>query len=46
MNEEADHIVFHTERVEHDMNDDMGERTKTMHSITNANGADRYRDRE
>ena len=29
--EEASHIVFHTEHVEHDMNDDTGERTKTVH---------------
>ena len=38
VNEEAGHIVFHTEHVEHDMNDDTGERTKTMHNTTNANG--------
>ena len=38
VNEEAGHIVFHTEHVEHDMNDDTGERTKTMHNIMNANG--------
>ena len=38
VNEEAGHIVFHTERVEHDMNDDTDERTKTMHNNTNANG--------
>ena len=38
VNEEAGHIVFHTKLVEHDMNDDTGERTKTMHNITNANG--------
>ena len=30
--------MFHHEHVEHDMNDDTGERTKTMHNITNANG--------
>ena len=36
--EEAGHIVFHTKHVEHDMNDDTGESTKTMHNITNANG--------
>ena len=36
--EEAGHHVFHTEHVEHDMNDDTGERTKTMQNITNANG--------
>ena len=36
--EEAGHNVFHTEHVDHDMNDDTGERTKTMHNITNANG--------
>ena len=38
VNEEAGHIVFHTDHVEHDMNDDTGERTKTMHNTTNANG--------
>ena len=38
VNEEAGHIVFHTEHVEHDMNDDTAERTKTMHNTTNANG--------
>ena len=38
VNEEAGHIVFHTEHVEHDMNDDTGGRTKTMHDTTNANG--------
>ena len=38
VNEEAGHIVFHNEHVEHDMNDDTDERTKTMHNITNANG--------
>ena len=38
MHEEAGHIVFHTEHVEHDMDDDTGERTKTMHNTTNANG--------
>ena len=38
VNQEADHIVFHTEHVEHDMNDDTGERTKTIHTTTNANG--------
>ena len=32
------HIVFHTEHVEHDMNDDTCERTKTMHNTTNATG--------
>ena len=32
------HIVFHTEHVEHDMNDDTGERTNTMHNTTNAKG--------
>ena len=37
VNEEAGHIVFHTEYVEHDMNDDTGERTKTMHNTTNTN---------
>ena len=36
--EEARHIVFHTEHVDHDMNDNTGERTKKMHNITNANG--------
>ena len=36
VNEEAGRI--HTEHVEHDMNDDTGERTKTMHDTTNANG--------
>ena len=38
MNEEAGHIALHTEHVEHDMNDDTGERTKTMHNTTNTNG--------
>ena len=38
VNEEAGHIVFYTEHVEHDMNDDTGERTKMMHNTTNANG--------
>ena len=38
VNEEPGHIVLHTEHVEHDMNDDTGERTITMHSTTNANG--------
>ena len=38
VNEEAGHIVFDTEHVEHDKNDDTGERTKTMHNTTNANG--------
>ena len=38
VNEEAGHIVFHTEHVEHDMNDDTDERTKTMHNTMNANG--------
>ena len=38
VNEEAGHNVFHTGHVEHDMNDDMGERTKTMQNITKANG--------
>ena len=38
VNEEAGHIVFPTEHVEHDMNDDTGERTKAMHNTTNANG--------
>ena len=28
VNEEGGHIVSHTEHVEHDMNDDTGERTK------------------
>ena len=28
VNEEAGHIVFRTDHVEHDMNDDTGERTK------------------
>ena len=37
VSEEAGHIVLHIEHVEHDMNDDTGERTKTMHNITNAN---------
>ena len=32
VNEEAGHIVSNTEHVEHDMNDDTGERTKTMHN--------------
>ena len=36
--EEAGHIVFHTDHVGHDLNDDTGERTKTMHNTTNANG--------
>ena len=31
-------IVIHTEHVEHDMNDDTGEGTRTMRNITNANG--------
>ena len=45
VNEDAGHIVFHPKHVEHDMNDDTGERTKTMHNITNANGVQtRYRD--
>ena len=30
--------MFHTEHVEHDMNDDTGERTKTMQNVTNAKG--------
>ena len=30
--------MFHAEHVEHNMNDDTGERTKTMHNTTNANG--------
>ena len=38
VNEEAGHIVFHTEHVEHDMNDDTGERTKAIYNTTNANG--------
>ena len=38
MNEEEDHIVFHNDHVEHDMNDGTDERTKTMHNSTNANG--------
>ena len=38
VNEEANHIVLHTENVEHDMNEDTGERMKTMHNTTNANG--------
>ena len=38
MNEEAGHIVLHTKHVEHDMDDDTGERTKTMHNFTNASG--------
>ena len=38
VNEEANHIVLHMEHVEHDMNDNTGERTKTMHNTTNANG--------
>ena len=38
VNEEASHIVLHMEHVEHDMNDDTGEKTKTMHNTTNANG--------
>ena len=38
VNEEACHIVLHMEHVEHDMNDDTGDRTKTMHNTTNANG--------
>ena len=37
VNEEAGHIVLHIEHVEHDLNDDTGERTKTMHNTTNAN---------
>ena len=41
VNEEAGHIVFHTEHVEHDMNDDTGERTKECEWRT-----DRYRDRK
>ena len=38
VNEETCHIVLNTEHVEHDMNDDTGERTKTMHNTANANG--------
>ena len=38
VNEEVDHIVFHNDHVEHDMNDGTDERTKTMHNTTNANG--------
>ena len=38
MIDEAGHILFHTGHVEHDMNDDTAQRTKTMHNITNANG--------
>ena len=38
VNEEAGHTVLSVEHVEHDMNDDTGERTKTMHNTTNANG--------
>ena len=34
--EEAVHIVFYTEHVEHDINGDTGERMKTMHNTTNA----------
>ena len=30
--------MLHIEHVEHDMNDDTGERTKTMHNTTNVNG--------
>ena len=37
VNEEAGHVMSHTEHVEHDMNDDTGEKTKTMHNTTNAN---------
>ena len=36
VNEEAGHVVLHIEHVEHDMNDDMGERTKN--NTTNENG--------
>ena len=36
VHEEAGHIVQRVEHVEHDMNDDMGERTMT--NTTNANG--------
>ena len=32
VNGEAGRIVFHTEHVEHDMNDDTSEKTKTMHN--------------
>ena len=38
VNEEAGHIVSHVEHVEYHMNDDTGERTKTMQNTTNANG--------
>ena len=38
VNEEAGHIVLRIEQVEHDLNDDMGERTRTMRNTTNANG--------
>ena len=38
VNEEAGHIVFRTEHVENEMNDETGERAKTMHNTTNANG--------
>ena len=38
VNEEASHVMFHTEHVQHDMNDNIGERTKTVHNTTNANG--------
>ena len=38
VNEEAGHIVLHTERVEHDMNYETGKRTKTMHNTTSATG--------
>ena len=36
VNEEVGHIVLRVEHVEHDMNDDMGERT--MNNATNADG--------
>ena len=38
VNEEVDHIVFHDDHVEHDMNDRTDERTRTMRNITYANG--------
>ena len=38
MNEEENHNVFHTDHVEHDMNDGTEERTKQMHNSTNSNG--------
>ena len=36
VNEEAGHIVFHTEHVEHDMNDDTVERTPTETMLNDA----------